>query len=142
MVSSAPAIALTTVGTMTGHRSPEPGQEPSCPLRPVEAADPLGVDRRLEVGRQRRQEAECQVDPEGELLGHAKAAEGDPEVGRGDGERDREADRRHREVAHEQRHREAEGLGRDRRAEEREVEEDVRLVDGSLCTSTAGRRSC
>ena len=52
---------------------------PREPLRaggPVEAADPLGVDGGLEVGGQRRQEAEGEVDAEREPVGHAQPPEG------------------------------------------------------------------
>ena len=53
-------------------RAPRTRQEPGRPGRPVEATDALSIDGGLEIGGERRQEAEGQVDAEGELLRHAQ----------------------------------------------------------------------
>ena len=140
MVSSAPAIALTTVGTSTGVERRTRDRNPACPGRPVEAADPLRIHGALEVRCQRRQEAECQVDPKGELFRDAEPMERDAEIGRSDGERHGKPDRGHREIAQELRHRQADRLGRDRRAKQWNVEQDIGLADRDLLHVSAGHQ--
>ena len=109
-------------------QAPQPPDRPAAQLVGVVAADALRVDRRLEVIGERRDEAERQVDAERELGRDPEARERRAQVVGGDAVGDREADRRERQEPDHLGRAVRDRLGRDGRADDRDVEQNVEIA--------------
>ena len=110
IVSSAPANEPTVTGTKIG-APPEPRAHPPAPLQRIEAADTLSVNRLTKLGRQRRDEANGELDHDREPISEAQPSKRHAEVTWGDGVGNRKANRRETQVSNDLGGRKTEPLG-------------------------------